>query len=241
RRINELLMDAVDGSVSVEIMKNIQNDVNSTAARAFIPELIDVIHDYYSPTIPTKINNVLTELENWGYIMDKEESAPTIYRKWRDFFQDFTFDDESTLYGINIRSRIVVLEYLMKENESSHWFNDIFTPENETRDDIMMQALNATIDWLEVFYNSENPTTWRWGDLHQLYFTSLTQLDFLSKGPYEADGEGYTINPSGVNIDEGVGYARGGASERLIIDFSNLNNSISVIPSGQRGLSNSEH
>ncbi|MHA1460019.1 MAG: penicillin acylase family protein [Promethearchaeota archaeon] len=241
RRINELLMKAVDGSVSVEIMKDIQNDVNSTAARAFVPELIDVIHDYYGSTIPPKINNVLTELESWGFIMDKEESAPTIYRKWRDFFQDFTFDDESTLYGINIRSRIVILEYLMKENETSHWFNDISTPENETRDDIMMQALNATIDWLEDFYISGEPTTWRWGDIHQLYFTSLTQLDFLSRGPYEADGEGYTINPSGVNIDNGVGYARGGASERLIIDFSNLNNSLSVIPSGQRGLSNSEH
>jgi len=105
----------------------------------------------------------------------------------------------------------------------------------------MIQALNATIDWLEDFYNSDDPTTWRWGDLHQLYFTSLTQLDFLSKGPYEADGEGYTINPSGVNIKNGVGYARGGASERLIIDFSDLNNSLSVIPSGQRGLSSSKH
>ncbi|NVM17794.1 MAG: penicillin acylase family protein [Candidatus Lokiarchaeota archaeon] len=241
RRINELLSNAVEGSVSVEIMKNIQNDVNSTAARAFIPELIEVINDYYIPSIPTKINNVLTVLENWGFIMDKDESAPTIYRKWRDYFQDFTFDDESSLYGKNIGSRIVVLEYLMKENESSHWFNDVSTPENETRDDIMMKALNATIAWLEVFYKSENPVTWRWGDLHQLYFTSLTQLDSLSRGPYEANGEGYTINPSGVNIDNGVGFARGGASERLIIDFSNLNNSLSVIPSGQRGLSNSKH
>jgi penicillin amidase len=241
RRINELLMSAVDGSVSVEIMKNIQSDVNSSAAKGFIPKLIEVIHDYYDPIIPSKINNVLTELENWGFVMDKEESAPTIYRKWRDLFQDFTFNDESIFYGINIPSRIVVLEYLMKENESSHWFNNISTPENESRDDIMIQALNATIDWLEGFYNSNDPTTWRWGDLHQLYFTSLTQLDFLSKGPYEADGEGYTINPSGVNIDNGLGYARSGASERLIIDFSDLNNSLSVIPSGQRGLSNSKH
>ena len=60
-------------------------------------------------------------------------------------------------------------------------------------------------------------------------------------GPYEADGEGYTINPSGVNIDSGTGYARGGPSERLIIDFSNLNNSLTVIPSGQRGNPASKH
>jgi penicillin amidase len=241
RRINELLRNAADGSISVETMKLIQNDVNSTAARAFIPELIDVVHDYYGPTPPTKINNVLLELESWQFIMDKNDAAPTIYRKWRDFFQDFTFNDEKEAYNFSTQTRIVVLEYLMKEEKSSHWFNDVSTPINETRDDIMMIALNATIDWLEKFYHSEDPSTWRWGDLHQSYFTSLTQLDPLSKGPYETNGEAYTINPAGVNIDNGVGIARGGSSERLIIDFRNLNNSLSVIPSGQRGLSNSKH
>jgi len=241
RRINELLMNAADGSISVESMKTIQNDVNSTAARAFVPELIGAIYDYYGPTPPIKINNVLTELESWKFIMDKNKAAPTIYRKWRDYFEDFTFNDEKETYNFDTRTRIVVLEYLMKEDEASHWFNDVTTPMNETRNEIMMIALNATIDWLENFYGSNDPSTWRWGDLHQLYFTSLTQLDPLSKGPYESDGEGYTINPAGVNIDNGVGIARGGASERLIIDFSNLNNSLSVIPSGQRGLSNSKH
>jgi len=66
-------------------------------------------------------------------------------------------------------------------------------------------------------------------------------LDPLSKGPYKADGEGFCVNPSGVNIRMGPGSAIHGASERLIVDFSNLNNSLSCIPSGQRGLSNSKH
>ncbi|MHA1669679.1 MAG: penicillin acylase family protein [Promethearchaeota archaeon] len=242
RRINELLKNAADGSISVDTMKAIQNDVNSTAARAFIPELIDVIRNYYGSTPTTKINNVLTELESWQFVMNKNEAAPTIYRKWRDYFQDFTFNDEIEMYDFSSSTRMVILEYLMKEDESSHWFNNVSTPTiNETRNDIMMVALNATIDWLESFYSSDDLSTWRWGDLHQQYFTSLTQLDPLSKGPYGADGERYTINPAGVNIDNGVGIARGGASERLIIDFSNLNNSLSVIPSGQRGLSNSKH
>ena len=45
----------------------------------------------------------------------------------------------------------------------------------------MMLALNATIDWLEEFFASSDPSIWRWGDLHQLYFGSLTGLDVLSK------------------------------------------------------------
>ncbi|MHA1193757.1 MAG: penicillin acylase family protein [Promethearchaeota archaeon] len=244
RRINELLSNAPDGSISVESMKTIQNDVNSTAARAFIPELIEVITDYYGPTPPTKISNVLTELESWQFIMDKNEASPSIYRKWRDYFEDFTFNDEKNAYGFSSQTRLVVLEYLMKEDQSSHWFNDVSTPSiNETRNQIMMIALNATINWLELYYNSEDPSTWRWGDLHQIYFTSFTQLDPLSRGPYEADGEGYTINPSYANLNNlnNIGRGRGGSSERMILDFSNLNNSLSVIPSGQRGLSNSIH
>jgi penicillin amidase len=173
--------------------------------------------------------------------MDKDDAVPLIYRKWRDFFGDFTFNDEIEKYNFPMRPSTVVLEYLMKENETSHWFDNISTPFPETRNQTMLVALNATIDWLEIQTSSEDPTTWRWGDFHQLYFSSLTGLDSLSKGPYEADGEGFTVNPSRVNLRSDESYATGGASERMIIDFSNLNNSLSVIPSGQRGLSNSKH
>ena len=242
RRINELLEKAPDGTISIETMKSIQNDVNSTAARAFIPELIDVIEYEYGINPPGKITNVYENLKDWDFVMEKENSAPTIYRKWRDYFYDYTFNDEIIKYGAVIGPQLVMLEYLMKENKTSHWFDNVSTPLIiESRNYTMLLALNATIDWLEAYYDSNDPSTWRWGDLHQLYFSHLTQLEPFNRGPYEADGEGYTINPSGVNIDSGTGYARGGPSERLIIDFSNLNNSLTVIPSGQRGNPASKH
>ncbi len=242
RRINELLNNAPDGTINIDTMILFQNDVNSTAAKAFIPDLIEVIKSYYGITLPTKISNVLNELENWGFIMDKDDAAPLIYRKWRDFFEDYTFNDEIGFYNFPMRPPTVILEYLMKESPDSHWFDNVSTPLiTETRNETMLTALNATINWLEDFYGSEDIMKWRWGDFHQLYYPSLTGLDSLSKGPYEADGEGFTVNPSRVNIRSGIGYATGGASERMIIDFSNLNNSLSVIPSGQRGLSNSKH
>lgn len=241
RRINEVLSRAPDGTIDIEFMKQLQFDVNSTPARAFIPYLIEVIENYYGPSPPTKINNVLSVLKPWRYIMDKDSAAPTIYRKWRDYFMDYTFNDEINKYGAAVGPQLAMLEYLMKENETSHWFDDVYTPVLETRNETMLTALNASIDWLENFYGSNDPSEWRWGDLHQVLFEHLTGLAPLSKGPYEADGEGYCVNPSAVNIRTGTGYAVGGASERLIVDFSNLNNSLTVIPSGERGLSNSKH
>jgi penicillin amidase len=222
-------------------IKLIQNDVNSTAARAFIPTLIEVINYEYGTSLTPEIGAVLTEIESWRYIMNQDLAAPTIYRKWRDYFMQYTFNDEFTKFGARGEPEEVVLEYLMKEVEDSHWFDNISTFGVETRNETMLLALNATIDWLTEFYNSNDASTWKWGDIHKLYFAHLTELDSLSKGPYSGDGEGFTINPSRVNIKNGVGYAQGGASERMILDFSNLNRSLSVIPSGQRGFSNSKH
>ena len=242
RRINELLSNAPEGTVTIEKMKEFQLDINSTAAQAFIPYLIDVIKNQYASTPPLEINNVLTVLESWKYNMDKDLAAPTIYRKWRDNFMDYTFNDEFESYGLEQRPKLVVLEYLMKEKETSHWFDNVNTlSQNETRNEIMLVALNDTIDWLTDFYSSANPSTWKWGEIHKYYFPHLTELTAFSKGPYAGDGERYTLNPSSANIESGVGFARSGASERMILDFSNLNNSISVIPSGERGFPNSKH
>ena len=239
RRINELLNESTN--ISVEDMKLIQTDINSTAARAFVPTLINVIKYEYGTSPPPEIGDVLTELEHWGYVMSKDLTAPTIYRKWRDYFMEFTFNDEFTKFNATGAPQIVVLEKLMKEDEGSHWFDNVSTAGIETRNETMLLALNATINWLTGFYHSGDPASWKWGVIHKTYFPHLTGLAPLSKGPYPGNGEGFTINPAGANIRNGVGYAQHGASERMILDFSNLNRSLSVIPSGERGLSNSKH
>ena len=239
RRINELLNQSTN--ISVEDMKVIQNDVNSTAARAFVSTLIAVIKSEYGTSPPTTIANILAELEPWSFVMSKDLAAPTIYRKWRDYFMEFTFDE---LEGAR-KPGVAVLEKLMKEEGEfiNNWFDNISTPAVETRNQTILLALNATIDWLTEFYDSNDPSTWKWGEVHKLTFPHITGLPSLSRGPYPGDGEGYTINPSGINLNDinNIRYARGGASERMILDFSDLNQSLSVIPSGQRGLSNSKH
>ncbi|MFX1410183.1 MAG: penicillin acylase family protein [Promethearchaeota archaeon] len=242
RRINELLNNSADGTVGIEIMKEIQLDVKSTPARAFTPYIINTIEDLPSSQKTTIILDTLTQLKNWDYDMDKDLAAPTIFRKWRDYYQDFTFEDEFEAVGAPIQPQLNVLEKLTRDEPDSKWFDDINTPEIENRTDIILKALNATIDFLVEYYGTNEVSTWRWGDIHKLLFPHIVPgFDSLNKGPFEGDGEGYTVNPSRVSIQDGLGLARGGASERMIIDFSDLKNSLSVIPSGQRGISSSKH
>jgi penicillin amidase len=242
RRINDLLQNAPGGSISASKMAEYQNDFYSSAAEAFMPSLINIIEDYYDFSPPAKTSNALEIIKDWNYVMDKELAAPTVYRKWRDYFMDYTFDDEFEKYGAIQSPQLNILEYLMKEDANSHWFDNVSTTSIvETREDIMTKAFNDAIEWLEVFYGSFDPSTWRWGDIHKYYLAHLTGLPSFSKGPYDGSGEGFTLTPSGANIQNGVGYSRGGAAHRLIVDFSNLNNSLSVTSGGASGLTSSKH
>ncbi len=241
RRINELLNTSENGSIDVDKMKKFQLDVTSTAAKFFTPYLINAIENLPSSEKTSTVDDILTTLNKWDYEMYRELAAPTIYRKWRDLFMKYTFEDEFDEYDGIWQPQLNVLEKLMREAPNSAWFNDITTAKIEDRDDIIIKALEKTIDFLEDFYETDKVSAWRWGGLHKAYFPHLTGLEALSKGPYEADGEGYTINPSWVDISEGEGRAIGGASERMIIDLSSMKKGLSVIPSGQRGISNSKH
>ncbi|MHA1489973.1 MAG: penicillin acylase family protein [Promethearchaeota archaeon] len=238
RRINEVLR--ANYFMDIDKMIMLQRDVKSSAAKAFTPYLINAIESRYGSNPQSTVGEVLTELKDWNYVMDRELAAPTIYRKFRDYFSENTFDDELDYYGAVYDPSLPTLEYLMKEDENSEWFDNINTKFNvENRDDIIIEALLDAIEWLEEYYGSSDPSAWRWGDVHKLYFGHLFGL--ANKGPYEHDGEGYTVTPSRVSLGRTIRYARGGASERMIVDLSDLNNSISVIPSGERANSNSKH
>lgn len=242
RRINELLSEAPDGSIDIEKMIQIQNDIHSSSAEAFTPCLVEAIENADTTDLPSQIDSILNILNNWTYVMNKDLSAPSIYRKWRDYYKSYTFSDELDKYGSPSSPGINVLEYLTRNETNSHWFDNISTTtRNETRDDIILKALNSTIVWLEEFFESSNPNQWRWGDLHKVYFEHILYRPELSIGPFESDGSGDCINPSGVNINKGADSAGGGASERLIVDFSDLGNSLSVIPSGQSGHPHHKH
>ncbi|TFG23985.1 MAG: penicillin acylase family protein [Promethearchaeota archaeon] len=241
RRINELLNNSEDGTVSVETMKEIQLDIRSTPAEYFTPYLINVIEKGGFSEKASVINQIYSHLKSWQFDMDKDKAAPTIYRKWRDLYMEYTFEDEFDALDAYQYVQLNVLEKLTREDPNSTWFDDIYTPIVEKRDDIILRAFLDTVDWLEDFYDSDDVDDWEWGDLHKGYFEHLLEIETFSKGPYELDGEGYTVNPSWVDISDGEGRAGGGASERMIIDFSDLQNCLSVIPSGQRGYSNSKH
>lgn len=239
RRINQLLNNSEDGTIDVDKMKEIQLDVKSTAAQFFTPHLINVIESFQLNENNDLMDDVLKTLKKWNYEMKSDLAAPTIFRKWRELFMEYTFIDHFSYF--EALPRLNILENLMRNEPDSFWFDDIGTVEIENRDSIIIKALKETIDFLEEYYDTDDVSEWKWGDIHKIYFPNF--LD--PKGPYEVDGELHTINPSGVNmiedIDDEIEFGSVGASMRAIYDLNNWRNSISVIASGQREITSSKH
>jgi penicillin amidase len=65
---------------------------------------------------------------------------------------------------------------------------------------------------------------------------------FFNIGPFEVDGGNEVLNNLNYAIDStGVYNVKGGASTRRVIDFSNIENSRAILPTGQSGNPFSKH
>ncbi|NHJ46477.1 MAG: penicillin acylase family protein [Asgard group archaeon] len=242
RRITELLSSAED--VDVDFMKSVLLDVYSVKAGNFSSYLLDVVNAIPSKT--TLQQNAYDALNTWNFLQEKESYAATIFNLWIEIYKSETFTDDVTDLGSPFLPYTNVLEWFTKNNATSKWFDNINTPTVETRDDIILLAFNKALTGLVTYFGTEDITTWEWGELHQIKIDHLTGLSSLGFGPVPVDGTGSTVSPfSGYHLWDGenvvLDYCGHGSSERMILDFNNLSNSVSIIPSGQRGISNSVH
>ena len=240
RRINYLLEN--DDSVTVEDMKRIQLDALDTAAQALVPFIIDAF-DNAPPAITNDLvlAAAVDELRGWNFTMLQDWSAPTIWWAWLLKYRDAIFLDEypADPSGMQMPA-VVVMENLTRFNPSSRWFNDTRTSSTETRDDIIIRALQQAVGNLTAEEGSD-VAQWTWNKFHFIVYTHLVG-SALGHGPFPADGDVFTVNPSHADIwRREQGASRGGASERLIVDFNDPFHALSVIPGGQRGHPLSHH
>ncbi|MCA9873288.1 MAG: penicillin acylase family protein [Anaerolineales bacterium] len=129
----------------------------------------------------------------------------------------------------------------------SPWWDNQNTPEVETRDDIMAQALSEALTWLNDNLGS-NMDDWVWGRIHTATFVSnplgqsgISAIESLvNRGPFPADGGNSIVNATGWDPSNPAAIDWH-PSMRMIVDLSNLNASQVVLPTGQSGHPYSPH
>src|SRR5690606_33646385 len=83
----------------------------------------------------------------------------------------------------------------LAQQPDARWWDDVTTGETEDRQEIIHQALSATVDWFEENVGSDMES-WNWGELHTATFVSdpLGQSGIglieriVNRGPYAVGG-----------------------------------------------------
>jgi penicillin amidase len=131
---------------------------------------------------------------------------------------------------------------LQVNREKSVWWDNISSKDKiETRSDIVNLAFKNAIVFLQNQLG-ENMEDWTWNRVlsieheHAIGKAGGLLRKFFNVGPFETIGGNEVINNQIFNLDS-TGYYKvtAGPSTRRIVDFSDVENSLAILPTGQSG------
>ena len=228
--VSKMIFDNTSGVIP-DVVKYLISNVNDKSLSKNEKEAIDV-------------------LKVWNGSNDLKDIAPTIYNKWIYLYLKNTFEDElgadnfEQFLDTHIMKQIIAKQMA---NENSVWWDNIATKnKKETRNQILSQSFKEAVLALEKQLGNSVPA-WTWNKVHAVeYQHPLGKVAALRKifnvGPFEVAGSNEVINNQMFDYtDDGKYAVTGGPSTRRIIDFSDIENSWSILPTGQSGNPLSPH
>ena len=192
----------------------------------------------------------LAVLKEWKATHNLEDIAPSIYNKWIYFYLKDTFEDEFGVDNFKLLLNTHIIKQVIEnqsQNATSVWWDNINTKnKNETQSEILTQSFKEAIASLENQLGSDI-NQWQWEKVHKVEFQHpIGKVKLFSKffnvGAFGIAGSNEVINNQlFIYTDEAEINTKGGPSTRRIIDFSDIENSWSVLPTGQSGNPMSKH
>lgn len=222
-------------------------DNTSSVASDVVNNLISGLN---TTTLSKNEKEAISILKSWKGTNNQEDIAPTIYNKLIYLYLKNTFEDElgpegfAQFLGTHVMKQIIAKQ---SANEKSLWWDDIETKnKKESRAEILSKSFKEAISSLEVQLGKSIPS-WTWNRVHVVeYQHPLGKVPLLRKvfnvGPFDVAGSNEVINNQIFQYtNDGAYSVTGGPSTRRIVDFSDVENSWSILPTGQSGNPFSAH
>ncbi|MCP4538474.1 MAG: penicillin acylase family protein [Chloroflexi bacterium] len=242
QRIVELV--EADSSITIEDIQLMQGNSSPVWAEEVLTHLLvlSVTDTDRTAREKRRLNEALELLRMWDRRADRDSAAAALFEAFRIRLIDLTFGDE---LGEQLLSRarrtvgVSLVEFL--EEEDSTWFDDVTTKDTETRDEILLLALEqAVAEMTETL--GRNMEKWRWGDLHTATFENQSLgksgIGFIenifNRGPVAVDGTISTVNVTGYSLNDPYAVKHI-ASYRQVVDMQDLTRSVSMHTTGQSG------
>ncbi|WP_281298141.1 penicillin acylase family protein [Flavobacterium limnophilum] len=245
KRISDLLEPK--SNWTKEEVGQMMNDNTSEIATNIVGNLVSVIEQ---KTLSNNEKQAIAILKKWNGTNDLKDLAPTIYNKWINNYLKNTFEDElgETDFTMLLSTHVIkqIIEPQSK-NESSIWWDNVATKnKKESRSEILNKSFHETITALEIQLG-KNLSLWTWNKVHSLeHKHPMGQVAALrglfNVGPFEVPGSNEVINNLMFDFTHSGNYSvKAGPSTRRVVDFSDVENSISILPTGQSGNPFSKH
>ncbi|MFY0629883.1 MAG: penicillin acylase family protein [Flavobacteriaceae bacterium] len=227
-------------------------------------EVQKMIFDVTSPIVPVTIENLVRSLETadfteneqkalealneWSGEYAKEKNGPTIYNRFLYEFLTNTFKDElgnvfPEFMSTHLMKKVIAVQ---AARQTSVWWDNVNTESKETKKEIVQTSFKNAVSFLENQLGKD-VSEWSWNKVASVeHGHALGQVatlrGYFNVGPFHMDGGNEVINNQLFKLDS-TGYYKvhGGPSTRRVIDFSDIENGMSILPTGQSGNVFSKH
>lgn len=251
RRIVSLL-ESKEGKWDIEELKTMITDATSATAKDQIKLIFSILEEasLQSDSVQLYKHPATDILKKWDGNHQVGDIAPTIYYKFLYFITEGIFLDELGEKDFSTLQKTHLLLHTMPKllaNNRSIWWDKLATKNRtETRKEILTEAFNKTIQNIGSQLG-EDVNEWKWGKVHLLEHahplgTQKPLNYFFNVGAFSVNGGSEVINNiKSLLTKDQIHKVSAGPSKRIIIDFADVENAISVLPTGQSGNFMSKH
>lgn len=240
-RIEEMI-ESLD-SHTIESATDMQLDNLDEGATDLIPHLLGI-----DPGGSEVVSEMQDFLEGWAtgsraFQADPGSSGAAIYQAtWRHLLAETFHDQLPEDYWPSGGSRWSEVVRNLLDRPDDGWWDDKRTTGVETRDDILLRAIELGHAELTEMLG-DDPASWSWGELHVAAFENQTlgqsgiaaiEWLFNRSAPPRVGGSESMLNATGWNTAES--YAVDWLpSQRMVVDLSDFDSSVFVHTTGQSG------
>ncbi|NNK21091.1 MAG: penicillin acylase family protein [Flavobacteriaceae bacterium] len=230
-----------------------KSDWDAESVRTMITDNVSSVN----PSIVTELAKLITvgdlndeqtlaldHLNKWDGNYDIENAEAAIFHRWIYFFLKNTFEDQlgeerfKQFTSTHFLKRLIAP---MAAKTNSVWWDNVKTTDTvETKKDIVQSSYLHAFQSLEDDLGNDI-SDWTWGRLHTLeHGHPIGQIAalrfFFNVGPFPVSGTREVINNMAFLYNGSSTFpVTAGPSTRRVIDFSDVENSMSILPTGQSG------
>lgn len=179
--------------IALQDVRQLDANDSSAYARHLLPYLIALEPQGW---LQKRVTLMLTK---WDYRLQASSASAAVYEAWLAALSRRTFADE---LGTDLYARWAAgggapatLIRLARQPDNV-WWDDLATPQRETRDDMMRLAYANALDYLGRHYGDLH-TIWEWGQVHAARFEHALgdrwpESSLLNRGPIFLGGDGFS-------------------------------------------------